>query len=160
MDGWTTFFQTTAGAAATLTGMVVVAISINLSRILDVPHLPNRAAGSIAPLAGVLIVSLLALVPGQPTAAWGCELLTAGLIIGALTLLMVIQAHPRSIGRARAWTWLHLVMSLGQSLPLIIGGALALLGQGAGPYWTVPAIVLAMLSGVINTWVLLIEILR
>ena len=33
-------------------------------------------------------------------------------------------------------------------------------GAGGGLYWLVPATVLAILAGLVNTWVLLVEIMR
>jgi modulator of FtsH protease len=35
------------GAAAALTGLVFLAVSINLRRILDYPHLPGRAGQTV-----------------------------------------------------------------------------------------------------------------
>jgi len=44
---WQTLVAVQAGAAATLTGLVFVAVSINLARILETPGLSGRAAESI-----------------------------------------------------------------------------------------------------------------
>jgi hypothetical protein len=44
---WNTLLSVRAGAAATLTGLVFVAVSINLSKILTFPGLPGRAAESL-----------------------------------------------------------------------------------------------------------------
>jgi hypothetical protein len=41
---WQTLFAVQAGAAATLTGLVFVAASINLPRIIETPGLPGRDA--------------------------------------------------------------------------------------------------------------------
>ena len=40
---WANFFTAELAALAALTGFVVVAISINIARILSYPHLPTRA---------------------------------------------------------------------------------------------------------------------
>jgi hypothetical protein len=42
--GWDNFFVAEVGAAAALSGLLFVAVSINLTRILAIPHLPARAA--------------------------------------------------------------------------------------------------------------------
>ena len=63
---WQNFFVAELGALATLTGLVVVAISINLSRILTVVSLPSRAGESLIMLVGALVVVSVALVPSQP----------------------------------------------------------------------------------------------
>jgi hypothetical protein len=44
---WYTLLAVQAGAAATLTGLVFVAVSINLAKIVVYPGLPSRAAKSI-----------------------------------------------------------------------------------------------------------------
>lgn len=45
--GWKNFFIAEVGATAVLAGLAIVAISINLSRILAFPELPGRAAGGM-----------------------------------------------------------------------------------------------------------------
>jgi hypothetical protein len=42
--GCANFFAEEVGASAALTGLLVVAISINLARILSIAQLPGRAA--------------------------------------------------------------------------------------------------------------------
>ncbi len=41
--GWETFFVAEVGAAAALTGLLFVAVSINLTKVLAFPQLPGRA---------------------------------------------------------------------------------------------------------------------
>ena len=61
---WHDFFMGTIGAAAALTGLLFVAISINLQQILRYPHLPGRAAGTLGILVSALVVSGFALCTG------------------------------------------------------------------------------------------------
>jgi hypothetical protein len=46
-------FVAETGAAAALTGLVIVAISINIGTILKYPHLPARAVESVTLLTGI-----------------------------------------------------------------------------------------------------------
>ncbi len=70
---WQTLFAVQAGAAATLTGLVFVAVSINLPRIIETPGLPGRAAESMLQFLQVFFVSLAILIPQQPLTTLGCE---------------------------------------------------------------------------------------
>ena len=159
MESWYGFFQATAGASATLIGMLVVAISINLGRILSIAHLPGRAAGALVPLAGALVISILAFVPGQPPAMFGVEACLTGAAIWVMTGLMLLSSRSQA-GRPPGWLWSHLLLGQAQSLPFVIAGAMLILGASRGLYWIVPGLVFAILGGVLNTWVLLVEILR
>jgi hypothetical protein len=63
--GWAGFLAVAAGVAATLTGLIFVAMSISLARILEFPGLPEFAAETIVQLLGAMVISLVALVPGN-----------------------------------------------------------------------------------------------
>ena len=55
---------------ATLTGLVVVAISINLPRILSFARLPTRAGEPLIGPIGAVTVTSLVLIPEQPVLLW------------------------------------------------------------------------------------------
>jgi len=160
MDHWTNFFQSAVGAAATLCGMLVVAISINLNRILANPRLPGRAAEALVPLTGVLVISMLALIPLQPAWLFGVESFGAGVLMGAWRLFARGEpaGEPSPISTRLRLT--HLVLRLAQSLPFVAAGLLMVLNVSGGLYWIVPGVIFSLVAGILNTWVLLIEILR
>lgn len=62
---WESLFVAEAGASAALAGLLFVALSINLERILKGSGLPGRAGEAIVLLLTVLVVSTFGLVPGQ-----------------------------------------------------------------------------------------------
>ena len=72
-----------AGAAAALTGLIFVAVSINLAQILNDRRLPIRAAETLSVLLGLPLLSVFILVPGQPRAALGTEIGVLGLLMAA-----------------------------------------------------------------------------
>jgi hypothetical protein len=76
LSGWQALFALQAGAAATLTGLVFVAVSINLAKILAFPGLPSRAAESIIQFLQVFFICTGVLIPRQPGAAVAVEVLT------------------------------------------------------------------------------------
>jgi hypothetical protein len=159
-DRWTDFGVGVAGAAAALAGLVFVAVSINLSEILKYRNLPGRAALTLLLLVKPLVVGILLLVPGQPDAALGGELLFAGVVIGG-SQLVINQRSGRSEKETR-WTWLvsRLTPPIVSCGCLVLAGATLLAQAGGGLYWLVPSVLAAITFGLVNAWVLLVEILR
>ena len=64
---WSTFFAATLGAAATLAGLLFVAVSINLDRVLLNTRLLARAGETLIGLMLSLVASAALLAP-QPAA--------------------------------------------------------------------------------------------
>lgn len=157
---WANFFVAEVGASAALTGLVVVAISINLTRILAIATLPGRAAEALIILAGVLILASAGLVPAQPAAAFGAETLAIGL---AMFVAAAVLQWRSPIDRKIVPRWrqaLRPMLSAAASLPIVIGGGLLMGGSAGGVYWIAAGIVISLIAGVFNAWVLLIEIMR
>jgi hypothetical protein len=157
---WTDFAVATAGTAATLSGLLFVAVSINLQRILEFPSLPTRAGQTLILFATPLLVGLLLLVPGQPAAALASELIVAGLAIGGYQLFMdarsVRAEQETPVTRAVA----HVLPPVVSCGCMVIAGSTLIAGAGGGLYWLVPSVLAAVIFGLINAWVLLVEILR
>ena len=72
--GWDSFFVAQVGATAALTGLLFVAISINLQTILKYPWLPALAGETFLVLAVALVISTLGLVLGQSSRLFGAEI--------------------------------------------------------------------------------------
>ena len=62
---WGSVFVTTGGAAAALTGLLFVGVSLHPEEILSTPALRLRAAGALATFLALLILSVFALVPDR-----------------------------------------------------------------------------------------------
>ena len=62
---WHDLYVATASATAALTGLLFVAVSLNIERILKFEGLPERAMQTLVMLLTPLIVSILGLIPGQ-----------------------------------------------------------------------------------------------
>ena len=161
-EHWTDFFVAQAGATAALAGLVIVAISINLKTIVEGRLLSGRAAETVVMLAGVLLLSTLVLVPGQGIAMLGIEILVLGLVGAAAHGLILFRA--RLYHHDQEARWLRVVLALGSVLPLLLAGPSLLLGPAGwlagGLYWLVPGVVFGLIGGLLNSWVLLVEILR
>jgi modulator of FtsH protease len=155
MADWANFFVAEAGAAAALAGLLFVSVSINLTRILQLPTLPPRAAEALMLLLAVLILSLLALVPGQSPAVLGAEVS----VLGVLLWIVLTLALARG-GRPRQQVLMRLLINQLPPVMFVVAGVMLYSGHPAGLYWLVPATLLAIAAGVLGAWVLLIEILR
>jgi hypothetical protein len=159
-EHWTDFGAATAGATAALAGLLVVAISINLERILQFPSLPHRAMQTLILFVLPLVTSILLIVPGQPKAALGGEFLAIGLVVG--TVMLVTDARvPRTEWESRAtWLFARILPPVVSCGCIAVAGATLIAEGGGGLYWLVPAVLAAIVFGLVNTWVLLVEILR
>jgi hypothetical protein len=155
---WREFFVASAGASAALTGLLFVAVSVNIHDILKNPGLPGRALQTLLLLLSAVVVSLAGLIPGQSTTALGIELLTLGLAFG----IWIFVLAARSMPEVREYihpVW-HIALVTPGTVPFVLGGASVLAQAGGGLYWTVGGIVGAVLGASVNAWVLLVEILR
>jgi hypothetical protein len=159
-DGWESLLVAEAGVAAVLAGLLFVAGSINLTKILQHPGLPGRAAEAIGLLTGVLVACTLGLVPGQPHALLGGELLAAGLGAWLVQAGIHLRAVRHRAGPSPAVLGGRIALAQAAVLPLPVAGLSLLLGVGGGLYWLAPGIILGVVVAVLDSWVLLIEILR
>jgi hypothetical protein len=157
---WSTFFAAQLGASAALAGLLFVGISINMTKILSFPILPNRALQSLILLGNILIASSLQLVPEQPVAFLGAEVLALGCVVwGASTLLSV--RNLRIVYRQyRSSTIFEIVVNQLAVLSYVAAGIVMLFFGLDGVYLLVPAILVSYLNVLIDAWVLLVEINR
>ncbi len=157
---WTGFGTAVATASAALAGLLFVAVSINLKQILETESLPSRAAQTLILFATPLISALLVVVPGQAREALGLELLASGLVIGGAQVWL--DLHAKRGPEDTVWRRM-----IGRVFPavlscacLTLAGVTLLTAAGGGLYWLVPSVLAALIFGLINVWVLLVEILR
>jgi len=158
---WTGFGLAVAVATAALTGLLLVAVSVNIEGILRFPALPRLAATTLVLFGTGLLASLLVLVPGQTHRVLGTELLLLGILTALVTLPRQSLERPYE-GDLTIWSWAlsRVLPTLLTSLCLVLAGAgYSFQGLG-GLYWLVPAVVAGIFGGLGNTWVLLVQALR
>jgi hypothetical protein len=157
---WSDFAVAAVGAAAALTGLLFVAVSLNIDRILAAATLIGRTAGTLVLFVIPLVVGIVVLVPDQPATALGAELVVTGAVTGG-ALLWINRPANRGPAEPRAS---YIVLRFGTSVVIPVclaaAGVSVIAGSGGGLYWVAPAVVAAFLGGLMTVWVLLVEIRR
>ncbi len=156
---WAPWFQAEIAAAAALLGLFVVAMSINLERIVNNAALPYRAAETLDILAVALVIVSIAVFPMPSAQALGiCIAVVAG--IGWLAVLgFQVQTRDKSRGEMTSLKR-RIAESQLATLPAVIGGVSLWLHWGGGLYWVAAGMLLSFLVAIANAWVLLVEIRR
>jgi hypothetical protein len=156
---WHDFATSFAAAAGALLGLAFVAISFNLDTILKIKALPGRAIETLAFFAYSLAGSLLIQLPGLSSAGLGIgqAVLAAGIAV------LAVRGLPRWAQERDdplSWRLTHLVPPVLTVLLAVVGAVATLTASLGGLYWLAAAMTVATTSGIINSWVLLVEIRR
>ena len=165
MESWYGFFAAQVASTAALAGLLFVALSVNIASILRYSWLPARAAQTLVVLMGALALSSLQLFPAAAHAFVAYADVAVSVVTYAVTCRLSdvftrIPAEWRAKpDRARALT-VNLAASQLATLPPLAGSLLIVLGNSAGYYAIACGVILALGFGLLNSWVLLVEILR
>ena len=160
MNGWENFFIAEVSASAALLGLIFVGVSINLTRILSISGLPNRALLALIILLTILVISSLLLVPEQISTLIGTEILVVGLIAWIIATSIDVSILRTRQRQYRLSYMVNIVLTQFALLPYIIAGIIALTRGLGGLYWVVPAIIFSFTKAILDAWVLLVEINR
>jgi hypothetical protein len=111
-------------------------------------------------LVAALVVASICLIPGQPPALFAAEMLAIG--AGTLAVPLLIQLPSlRSLKSVSALRKLaRAILTTVSSILFVIAGIELMTGSGTGLYWIATGIIVSLVAGVWNAWVLLVEILR
>ncbi|QNG19607.1 hypothetical protein G4H71_16820 [Rhodococcus triatomae] len=159
LDAWSEFNVAVAGAGAALAGLLIVAMSVNIERILQAVTLPSRAAASIGALVLSVTASCLALVPGQSATLLGFEVAAGVLVLWALEYV-AIRSILREPGQPSVLRVPKIAVGALAPAAFSVGAIVLITGSPDGYYWVAAGSVLAVMSGVLFSWIALVEILR
>jgi len=150
---WTDFFVLVGTGAVTLTGLVFVAMSLNLKVIaIDATH-RNRAINTLTGLALVFLRCALVLMGGQNHQSIGAELL----VVSGVSFAVFVVGYVRAI---RMSNGLRLSRVVGGSLVHVaemIGAAVFISGHLSGLYIAAVAIVANTCYMITAAWLLVIS---
>ncbi|MGP6170786.1 hypothetical protein ACTU6V_06210 [Microbacterium sp. A204] len=156
---WSEFNVAMAGASAALAGLVIVAASVNIDKIIHAGTLTARLGAAIASLVLALVASGAALIPRLDLLGYGIVVLACTLIAGAFQVhaMRVIMRDTAPEQRARV------VKSVLGYLPIVAylsGAVLLIAGVSSGLVLVAAGCLLAIVSAIVVSWVVLVEVLR
>jgi hypothetical protein len=137
-ERWHDFYVMTGGAAAALTGLLFVAMSLHAREIMANRFYGNRAIGTLMSLSSQLLISGAVLIPGQPLNLLGAEVEAAALFFLGFIIRQMLTRRADAPPVASTWThrlmemvggtlWIVAFNAAGVSLLLQVGGGLYLL---------------------------------
>jgi modulator of FtsH protease len=130
-EQWRDFFLMVGGAAAILTGLVFVALSLNLDAVMSDATHRYRAIGTLANFAGIFVVCALVLMGGQTYTAVGWEWLIISTLAGAVYVYGYLRAR-RGSGSPTTLSVLRTASGTGLYLVQVAGSILILSGRRRG----------------------------
>ena len=140
-----------------LTGLVLVALSLNLDVVMrDATH-RYRAIGTLTNFAGIFVVCALVLMGGQRHAAVGVEWLLVSTGAGAVYVSGYLRARAGG-GSQTTLSLLRTVSGTAFYVAQIVGSIVVLLGASAGLYIAAAAMVLLAAYSVSGAWLLLVGV--
>jgi modulator of FtsH protease len=163
---WSDFYVAAAGAGAALAGLIIVAMSVNIKTIIDIPGMTSRGATTIASLVLIVIVSFVGLIPVQPLYAYGLENAAAAVVTlvfavrSARVILTGDAEDPRQTKDTRGGAVLKSLLGIVPVSLVLTGSLLAVFSVPAGLGVVAAGILACVAASSTNAWVLLVEILR
>lgn len=153
---WQVFFGTVAGAAAALSGLLFVALSVNLTLVRQAAY-RARAREALSGLLVLVVLAVIVLVPGQGRLTLGGELLGGGLLLEAFGVHLQSETIS-SLPDERRGPWaVRLVPIHLATLAIPVAGASLLLNRFGGLLWLVLTVLIYLLWATANAWALIVQ---
>src|ERR1700733_9502905 len=122
-EGWADLFVASAGAGAVLTGLIFVAVSVNIGAILEADRqsgenfLTGRALEALVALLNVSVISIVGLTPTIPRGVLGAFIL----LIAAESVISPVRAvrASRTQGSFDRATWLRVLTAFTLTASLV-----------------------------------------
>ncbi|MDX2376886.1 hypothetical protein M4I32_08760 [Microbacterium sp. LRZ72] len=159
LAAWTDFSVAMLGASAALAGLVIVAMSVNISQIIASRTLTARLAAGIATLVLTIVASGMALIPGLGALWYGIVLLaiTAAAGLFQVHASVAIFTDPDPADRARFGKAALGFIPIGAYL---VAAVLMMIGAPGGLAAAAIGALTAIVAAIVVSWVVLVEVLR
>jgi hypothetical protein len=154
---WHDFFVTAGTAAAALTGLLFVALSIQLDRILGHPEHRFRARGNFFGLTVVMVMALVVLMPSLGGRWLGVGLIVPNVAAAAVNAWHIRRVLPTFFGGSIIFP-LRVALSYALILMGVIGGVSVILGSGGGLVWPAIESIGMLLIALLGAWSLLVGV--
>jgi hypothetical protein len=163
VEKWSTFAVIAGSAAAALTGLLFVAVSIRTDVITKSQELRNRAAQTLTLFVTVLFIAVLLAIPDQSLRVLGGEVLALAIITAGAMLILDQRAsvlpNPQAATAHRVASILDAVAPNAiTSVLLLAAGLLLLFGVYAGLDVLILPVLVALAGGVTSAWLLLTKL--
>ena len=158
-DQWHDFFVMVGGSAAVLTGLVFVALSLNVEVVTrDATH-RYRAIDTLSGMTGIFIICALALMGGQDHRAVGVE----WLVVAALSIAVYVHGYLEAVRLGGNVDWLRsrrVIVIAGLYLIQVVGAALLVADHRAGLYVAAVALVASLAFMITAAWLLVVGVMK
>jgi hypothetical protein len=158
-DQWQAFFSMVGTGAAALTGLVFVAMSLNLDTITKDPTHRYRAIGTLSGFAAVFMRCALVLMGGQNHQAVGIELL----VVSGLMAIIFVNGYVRAVRSGTSVPGPSLFRTMGGSACYVAemaGAVVLILGSVVGLYVAAGAMVANFAVMISGAWLLVVGVSR
>jgi hypothetical protein len=160
LEKWGAFATVVGAAAASLTGLLFVAVSIRTNVIARSQELRNRAAQTLTLFVTVLFITILLSIPGQSNRVLGAEFVALACITGVIQVILDRRARADAAAsdagaHSIASTLDAIAPNAVTSSLLVVAGALLCFGVNAGLDVLVLPVLAALAGGVASAWLVL-----
>ena len=157
---WNNFFILVGSGAAALTGLVFVAITINLKGVAQDATHRYRAINMLSGFTSILIVSSFALMGHQTYRILGIEWLMVSLLAAAINTNGYVQAFRLDGSSRYALSYVRMIGGSACYLGQIIGSLLLYFGSGAGVDIGATALIVTFCYLISGSWLLIVGTLH
>lgn len=159
IEDWSDFHVAMVGATAALAGLVIVAASVNIAKIITAAALTARLAGGIASLVLALSSSALGLIPGISPPTYGWAVIAFVVLSGIFQVDATVRIFQNRAPENRLRTAKAAVGFLPTML-YAVGGALLITGADGGLLVLAIGCISAIIIALMVSWIVLVEVLR